>query len=196
VEVNVKIQDVFEERCRVNTDMFHHLPYLRRTVVDLGARQVIELGVRTGESTVAFLTGLEETGGELWSCDIQHPLDIKNHVFGNPIADHVWGNFDNWTFTLGNDLEMVAEAPEQCDVLFIDAEHTYDHVLAELEAYGPRVRAGGVILLHDSYDLEPKNEVVQAISKYRWGREDSLPLTNEPGCYGLATIRVIGEKPQ
>jgi predicted O-methyltransferase YrrM len=35
------------------------------------------------------------------------------------------------------------------DFLFIDADHTYDGVLANVRLYGPRVRAGGAIAFHD-----------------------------------------------
>lgn len=190
------IQELFEERCkRTETDMYHHLPYLRQVVIDLKAKQVIELGVRTGESTVAFLAGLAETGGKLWSCDIQSPLEVENHAPGNPIEDHIWDRYDNWTFVKGHDLEVANEAPKRCDVLFIDTEHTCDQAVAELETYGPRVRVGGVILMHDTYGPQSENQVVQAISKYMDGKEDYLTMTNDPECYGLATIRV-GKKPR
>jgi len=188
------IQELFKERGKhTETDMYHHLPYLRQVVINLKAKQVIELGVRTGESTVAFLAGLAETGGKLWSCDIQSPLEVTNHGPGNPIKDHIWGKYDNWEFVKGNDLQVAKQAPKRCDVLFIDTEHTYEQAVAELEAYGPRVRPGGVILMHDTYGLQPKNQVVQAISKYMDGKDD-LTLTNDSECYGLATIRVARKK--
>src|SRR5690348_17788993 len=36
------------------------------------------------------------------------------------------------------------------DVFFLDTSHEYDHTLAELRAYMPRVAPGGVALFHDT----------------------------------------------
>ena len=64
----------------------------------------------------------------------------------------------------GQSLELIrgdARAPETrtdvdrrlagrpVDFLFIDADHTYAGVLANVQLYGPRVRAGGLIAFHD-----------------------------------------------
>ena len=35
------------------------------------------------------------------------------------------------------------------DLLFIDTLHTYDQATAELARYGPYVRSGGVVIMHD-----------------------------------------------
>lgn len=35
------------------------------------------------------------------------------------------------------------------DYLFIDADHTYDGVRQDFQAYGPLVRSGGLIAFHD-----------------------------------------------
>ena len=40
-------------------------------------------------------------------------------------------------------------ADESLDFVFIDATHTYDAVLADLEAWWPKIRYGGVLAGHD-----------------------------------------------
>lgn len=43
----------------------------------------------------------------------------------------------------------------QIDLLFIDADHSYDSVLNDFNSFFPMVRDNGIILIHDSY---PKNK--------------------------------------
>lgn len=139
------IADLFEHLCGQESDIQGHLGRLRDLVVELDARQVVELGVRTGRSTVALLAGVEATDGRLWSCDV---VDV---VPGLPaeVAEH-----PQWEFVLGDDLAVVDRAPS-CDLLFIDTSHEYEHTAAELAAYTPLVRAGGCVVLHDTNDQWP-----------------------------------------
>lgn len=123
------------------SDVNEHLEYMRNLCIDMDAKVVVELGVRSGVSTTAFLSAMEHTGGTVWSCDI-------NRAFvDDEIADH-----PQWEFMWGDDLDLVDEAPE-CDVLFIDTSHYYVHTLAELAAYAPKVRH--TILLHDTQLEQP-----------------------------------------
>lgn len=139
--------DLYKACCANTTDIHEHLPTLYHETIEREAQQVIELGVRGGQSTIALLAAVEVTGGQLWSCDIADPRVDAN------IAAH-----PQWTFKLGDDLQAVDEAPESCDVLFIDTSHTYTQTLAELEAYGPKVRPGGIILMHDTELLHPDDD--------------------------------------
>lgn len=50
------------------------------------------------------------------------------------------------------------------DVLFIDGDHTYEGCKADIEAWEPFVRDGGVIYFHDADEGGPG--VLQAITEY------------------------------
>lgn len=130
------MKDLYEAVRQRSSDINEHLAYMHDLCVDLDAQIVVELGVRSGMSTVAFLAAMEQTGGMLWSCDINQPR-VPEEISEHP----------QWTFMWGDDLELVAAAPE-CDVLFIDTSHHYAQTLAELSAYAPKTRK--VILLHDT----------------------------------------------
>jgi predicted O-methyltransferase YrrM len=103
------------------------------------ALKVIELGVRSGNSTAAFLAALEGRG-HLWSVDIDSPK-----------VPEYWHNLP-WSMLVADDVtpEAVAWCPGDVDVLFIDTSHSYEHTLTELRLYVPKVRAGGVVLMHDT----------------------------------------------
>lgn len=99
---------------------------------------VIELGVRTGVSTSAFLAAAERAGGYVWSVDIESPR-VPAH----------WADSGLWTMTVGDDLTVPLPGG-RWDLLFIDTSHERDHTLAELERYAPLLRPGGLILAHDT----------------------------------------------
>jgi predicted O-methyltransferase YrrM len=149
---------------------------------ELDARTVIELGVRGGCSTVAWLYALERRG-HLWSVDLNPPTrDLGHH--------------EHWTFLGGDDCSPVVyhALPMMADVVFIDTSHAYEHTLQELELYVPRVRSGGRVLLHDT-EVEmpdgtsgPTFPVVRAVEEYC--STHRLAWTNNPACNGLADIRV------
>ena len=140
-----RIRADYEARCaskrRAQQDIVEHLPFLYETACRYEGVRVIELGVRRGNSTSAFLAAAYERDGQVWSCDFKRPL-----------VPQWWHDLDRWTFYQGDDRPKGARvvAPSGCDVLFIDTSHTYPHTKEELRAYGPRVCPGGVILCHDT----------------------------------------------
>lgn len=171
------------ERVRTTpSDIVDHLDYMVSLVLDLNAKNVIELGVRHGTSTIAWLHGLVVTGGHLWSVDI------------DPTPD--WLQHDRWTFVRGSDLhpDVLADLPRYVDIAFIDTTHHYMHTRFELETCRTLVRAGGVIVCHDTEverpyrapAVDPPFPVRQAIHEFcaRWG----VDLEINPACNGLATI--------
>lgn len=73
-------------------------------------------------------------------------------------------------------LEAAAEVPDgSLDFVYIDANHGYDYVLADLKAWAPKVRTGGIVSGHD-YVAQPKQktahlEVAQAVDEFTRTRQ-------------------------
>lgn len=136
------LRSEYAHRCAIPSDMQAQMPVLYAYA--RYALRVIELGVRTGNSTVAFLAGLGGHGN-LWSVDVNEP-DVPPWM----------RNLRNWHFLRAASTSARAQewAPSTVDVLFIDTDHSYETTLAELESYGPRVVPGGVILLHDTHHAD------------------------------------------
>lgn len=150
---------------------------------------MIELGVRTGISTAAFLT----TAAAVWSCDIERPR-----------VPDAWHSLANWHFILGSstDARTVSAFPQWCDLLFIDTSHDYDQTLLELCTYWDRIRPGGLALLHDTEwepldpaangdrtcrELDrPGGPVTRAIETFTSGH--GLSWINRHGSFGLGII--------
>lgn len=58
----------------------------------------------------------------------------------------------------------LVEWDKPIDVLFIDANHSYEDCKQDIEKYSPFVKKGGVILFHDCDETSPG--VVQAVNEF------------------------------
>lgn len=174
----------FEEVCDTPSDIVDHLHTFVALVDELDATRVIELGVRAGNSTAAWLYALEDDGGHLWSVDVTSPSR--------------WvGVFPHWTFVLGDDTSpaVLDRLPTDVDIVFIDTSHAYRHTELELALYVPRVRSGGRVVLHDTEVRYPDGitdgvefPVKRAISEYC--DVHGLTWSNAEHCFGLGIIEV------
>jgi predicted O-methyltransferase YrrM len=176
------IYDLYRDRCARPSDINEHLPRLVDICVEVDAERIVELGVRTGVSTVAWLYALEATAGHLWS------VDITSRPQG------FWSN--RWTFVQGDDTAptTLERLPDSTDIVFIDTSHQYEHTLRELEIYSRRVRGGGKIVLHDTEVKQPDGtldddypvrraiETFCGANDWRW--------VNDPKNNGLGVIQV------
>lgn len=152
-------------------DIHSHLPFLR----EHAKGNVLEIGVHCGISTTALLAGLEENGGHLWSVDI------------HPSCRYVWYGHPRWTFFCPWAGDKVApDLP--LELLFIDGDHTAEGCLNDLMTWGPMVRKGGMILVHDADCPNSFPGVRQAIDHYC--QLAPLPERRElrPGSHGLEVI--------
>jgi predicted O-methyltransferase YrrM len=123
------------------TDIHEHLVSLFMLTVELKLRTVVELGTRGGESTVALLFAAKETGGRVFSLDIDECLDAKKVILEYGLSDY-------WRFLQTDDLNVDWKMP--IDHLFIDTTHTYEQTINELRKFEPFVRRGGIVTIHDS----------------------------------------------
>jgi cephalosporin hydroxylase len=152
-------------------------------VTSNGARHVVELGTRSGVSTVAWLYGLELTGGRLTSVDIDEKPAI--------------GDYPHWTFIRGDDCDPdVFARLELADIVFVDTSHFYAHTLRELNLYRWLVKPGGIIVCHDTElqhpidgpPSDPPFPVKRAIIDFV--REYGYEWFNYPDCFGLGVIEI------
>ena len=162
------------------TDIHQHLTFIYGLVVGMEAKKVLELGVNTGESTVAFLEALKVTGGRLTSVDIVPCLGARSMI-------DAYGLSDIWTFVQEDDLTFVKKWDKgQLDIIFIDTSHEQAQTEKEIEVYEPLVRPGGLLLFHDTMSypggvMQPLRAFIDAHPDYR--------LFNVEHCNGLGVVR-------
>ena len=145
------------------SDIQDHLPMLR----EAARGNVLEIGVRSGVSTSALLTGLEEHGGCLLSIDINDCPVFAGHP--------------QWTFMKQDSRSAVLG--DAYDVVFIDGDHTYEGALADLENFGAKAKR---IFVHDTDCPDTFPGVRKAVEQFV--KETGRRVTWHHGSYGMAEI--------
>lgn len=145
---------------------------------------ILEIGVRDGASTSAFLTGIQQNGGTLLSLDI---ADCSQLFAGHP----------QWKFLQTDSRNPKLHVPP-LDLLLIDGDHTRDGYRADLERFYPLVKPGGLILSHDiapepgqTLEDAPGSDFPStAIREEYFAFADTHHLAHEelPGKYGLGVM--------
>ncbi len=173
-------------------DMYPYLQFLKA----VGTGTVLEIGVRSGVSTSAFLLS-EAT--RVISIDI------------DPACSELYEGHWKWNFIEADsrDIDKVyGELHDQhrcakVDVLFVDGLHTYDCLYSDLCHYAPLVRKGGLILVHD---VAPHHEPTPEETEAGWPGNYTTKAWNDymgvmdlweqsrvlPGEFGLGVTRLPG----
>lgn len=84
----------------------------------------------------------------------------------------------------GWSVERASEVPDGAlDFVYIDADHQYAAVKADIEAWFPKVRAGGIISGHDyleaGFPKDPEQGVNEAVDEFFAARGLKVNFTNE-----------------
>jgi hypothetical protein len=139
------IEEWYQVRCNTPHNINRHLPLLRQYAAR--CRSIVEFGTDVGFSTTAFLAAQPER---------LDSYDLRRDDFVGVLAQ-VRGRTE-FVFHEGNTL--TADVPE-CDLLFIDTEHTYDQLRRELALHGNKARK--YLAFHDTVSCP---EIVPAIVEF------------------------------
>jgi predicted O-methyltransferase YrrM len=123
----------FRDLIKIASDINYHLPILFEYAKKCG--HVTEFGVRTGVSTMAFLSACPK---RLVSYDLFHDVGVAE---GFKEAREMGLNYD---YKIENVLETEIE---ETDLLFIDTFHTEDQIQKELSLHASKVKK--YIIFHD-----------------------------------------------
>ena len=133
----MNIQELLEKRAKQVSDINEHLYFLKDFVNSNQVKEIVEFGVRDGNSTIAFLSS---------DCKSLVSVDLVRDPRLQEVCDaYKEGSCPEWSFIEADDLDI---PPVSCDLLFIDSNHTYKHLKAELARHASGVRR--FIALHDT----------------------------------------------
>ena len=121
-------------------DSDKHILTLFSLAVGAGAKNIIELGVRDGQTTLPLVMAAKHNGGKLYSVDIKPQPDTISKDYLSHLEYHQ-----------KDTIEFLSEwnSEKDIDFIFIDDWHSYEHVKKELEILDTLVSPRTLIVLHD-----------------------------------------------
>ena len=141
----------------------------------LKLNRILEIGVDTGDSSIALLESVIRKGGFVTSIDLRS-CDIAQQRIKK------LGYDKHWNFIQSDSLKV--NWTEPIDHLYIDGLHTYEQVSKELKKFEPFVKKNGIITIHD---IALCDMVRNAILDYIKNRSD-LEYFEYYNCFGLGVI--------
>jgi len=133
-----------------------HIPFVRDLVASLQPAVMVELGTYYGESYFAFCQSVAESridctcyAVDNWRGD-PHTGPYSEGVFQD-VEEHNRQHYGVFSHLLRMDFEEAAGhfAPNSIDLLHLDGYHTYETIRRDVATWLPKVRPGGIALLHD-----------------------------------------------
>ena len=157
---------------------YAELLLLYEAVIETNSQIVVELGVETGNSTLALLAALEHTDGVLFSYDIDPCERAHERAYKHNVGSR-------WMFRQQHSLKTGWRGP--IDVLWIDSSHEYTETMEELSMYEPWVRPGGIIAMHDIVSVQDVPEAI--LAHFGPGYDTTWHKLEPLHANGLAIIR-------
>ena len=133
-----------------------HLHFAYDLIAEMKPRLLVELGVDRGESYFAFCqsaaenkTGTRCFGVDTWRGD-QHAGGYDGTTFAQ-VSAHNRENYEAFSTLIRSSFDEARErfASGSIDVLHLDGLHTEAAVRHDVDSWLPKIRPGGILLLHD-----------------------------------------------
>lgn len=118
---------------------------------------IIEVGSFIGGSAEVMLEAMPPDGKIICVDTFQGTkTDVTNAVPRSAMISYILGRlerFENRRTIIATDSITAASFIQDgiADMIFLDANHSYDHVKADIEAWFPKLKPGGVFAGHDFY---------------------------------------------
>lgn len=124
----------------IDGDSDKHLLTLFSIVIQIGAKNILELGVRRGDTSKPLALGAFLTGGQVDAIDIV-PTEFNCPEFLKP----------HYNFIQSDAIKFLESIPQgtKYDLVYIDDWHSFEHVFRELQLINAFIDKSTIILLHD-----------------------------------------------
>lgn len=139
-----------------------HRPLMFSMALQLHAKNVLELGVLHGESSLALLLGAFVTGGIVHGVDA-NPRGFSSRFRPPNLLSH------HWHLHVSDALEYLRDVPANVtfDLVFLDDLHDYEHVAKEIQLLAPHLHSNSIVLVHDTM-MGFDREAVGATNVFEW----------------------------
>jgi glycosyltransferase involved in cell wall biosynthesis len=141
----------------IDTDRSGYYQWLPKLIKHTKPKQIVELGGAMGVSAIAMLQTLPKTS-KLYS------ITLEEHGLEFSFMDK---EYPNLVKIVGDDLDLTQWPKDldlsKTDIWFIDSEHTYEQVRAEIDLYKQFFKEGSILLFDDIHINEGLSRVWEEI---------------------------------
>lgn len=133
------LEKILQKTLTGSGDSDKHLMTLFSIAVSINAKNILELGVRNGDTSLPLLLAASLNNGNVKSVDVNPtvfkcPTDFKKY----------------WKFYQTDALEFLnRHQQEKYDLIYVDDWHSYEHVKKELEYIDRMITPSSIVVLHD-----------------------------------------------
>jgi len=162
----------------------------------LNAKNILELGVRCGRTTLPLLCVAEENNGKLTSVDIDCEAESNAIDFVKSKTTEI--NIEsNWDFHLSDAIEFLNHAVEKgeyYDLVYVDDWHSYEHVKNELLLLDKLISPKSIILIHDTmyanYEPHYHTDISCKVGQWANGGPYRAVAELDPNFWEFSTIPI------
>lgn len=115
-----------------------HLMTLFSLVLQIKAKNILELGVRHGDTSLPLTMGAYIVGGKVDAVDIE----LTEWTCPDLLKSH-------YEFHKSDAIEYLQKVNKKYDIVYVDDWHSYEHVSKEIELIDKFTDKSSLILLHD-----------------------------------------------
>lgn len=151
--------------------------------IALRAKIVVETGLAQGESTIIFLKALKLIGGHLFTYDIVDSPTAREKIAREGLDEY-------WTFRQMDSVQGAKLWNDGLiDLLYLDSDHSKQHVLNELNAWHKHLKDTAIILIHDTNHPPPHPASCQGLQAAgEWIKTSGWKLINLNDPLGMAVL--------
>ena len=159
-----------------------HYMTLYSIVLGMESKTVFEFG--SGFSSKAILMALESTDGQLITCD-KRPFKQTGRFYKD---DELMKKLQTrWRYIQDDSLNLNKHLKDEVfEVVLHDGSHQWQHVLKDLEYIVPKMKTGGILLLHDTNHPTENFNLLRAIQDLPY----EINHVTLPYGYGLTIAQV------
>jgi len=121
--------------------------------------KLVEIGSWKGRSTSTFCIATEKEDVDIYCVDTWKGSEEHKDIDTSNLIDEFKNNLKKFNFLdrikiqQGPSLEISnLHEDKSCDLIFIDAAHDYENVKADILAWYPKLKNGGIMIGHDYPD--------------------------------------------
>lgn len=140
---------------------------------------VVEIGCYDGSTTRRYIDIVKENNGHVILIDTFMGSESISHKDAHGYGAHNLGLYqlvkdkfekysDMMTIMQGYSYECIPNLPDNCDIIFIDADHTYESCNQDIKLSIPKVKKGGILCGHDCEGFQLVNRFPPEVLKEQY----------------------------